>query len=137
MQYLVLNNHVYWATIRDLCARFILRTKRIYLKTPCGVFVKKSFQRNTLCTQLVYCSVHFYLLFDQLLNIYTMGTLDFHSGIKQLIKDKIKIILSTYNTLKRNWVFATNSDFLITISLEPNVANLRYFKQWIWLNQMI
>ena len=32
---------------------------------------------------------------------------------------------------QRNWVFATNSDFLITISLEPNAADLRYFKLWI------
>ena len=36
-----------------------------------------------------------------------------------------------------NWVFATNSDFLITISLEPNVADLRYFKLWILLDQII
>ena len=38
---------------------------------------------------------------------------------------------------ERNWVFATNSDFLITISLEPNVTDLRYFKLWIMLNQII
>ena len=37
----------------------------------------------------------------------------------------------------RNWVFVTNSDFLITISLEPNVADLRYFKLWILLDQII
>ena len=30
--------------------------------------------------------------------------------------------------LKRTWVFATNSHFLIPISLEPNVVNLWYFK---------
>jgi len=36
-----------------------------------------------------------------------------------------------------NWVFATNSDFLITISLEPNVADLRYFKLLILLDQII
>jgi len=35
-----------------------------------------------------------------------------------------------------NWVFATNSDFLITISLEPNVADLGYFKLWILLGQI-
>ena len=29
---------------------------------------------------------------------------------------------------KRNWVFATNSKFIIPISLEPNVVNLWYFK---------
>ena len=32
---------------------------------------------------------------------------------------------------KRNRVFATNSDFLITISLDPNVADLRYFKLYL------
>ena len=29
---------------------------------------------------------------------------------------------------ERNWVFATNSEFIIPISLEFNVANLWYFK---------
>ena len=38
---------------------------------------------------------------------------------------------------QRNWVFATNSDFIINISLEPNVADLRYFKLWILLDQII
>ena len=38
---------------------------------------------------------------------------------------------------ERNWVFATNSDFLITISLEPNAADLRYLKLWILLDQII
>ena len=34
---------------------------------------------------------------------------------------------------ERNWVFVTNSDFLIPISLQPNVVDLRYFKLWIML----
>ena len=38
---------------------------------------------------------------------------------------------------ERNWVFATNSDFIITISLEPNVVDLRYFKLWILLTTLI
>ena len=39
--------------------------------------------------------------------------------------------------LERNWVFATNSDCLIPISLHPNVVNFRYFKLWILLDQII
>ena len=42
-----------------------------------------------------------------------------------------------YMHSQRNWAFATKSDFLITISLEPNVADLRYFKLWILLDQII
>jgi len=38
---------------------------------------------------------------------------------------------------QRNWVFATKSDFMITISLETNFIDLRYFKLWILLNQII
>ena len=38
-----------------------------------------------------------------------------------------KIYISIFS--KRNRVFATNSDFLIQISLQPNVEDLRYFKQ--------
>jgi len=33
--------------------------------------------------------------------------------------------------LQRNWVFVTNSTFLISISLLPNVVDLWYFKLWI------
>ena len=40
------------------------------------------------------------------------------------------------NRVQRNWVFATNSDFLITISLEPNVEDPRYFKLWTLLDQI-
>ena len=36
---------------------------------------------------------------------------------------------------ERNWVFATKSDFLIPISLKPNVVDHRYFKLWILVNQ--
>ena len=32
-----------------------------------------------------------------------------------------------------DWVFATNSDFRVTISLQPNVVDIRYFKLWILL----
>ena len=38
---------------------------------------------------------------------------------------------------KRNWVFATNSNFPIVITLQPNVVDLRYFKLWILLDQII
>ena len=41
------------------------------------------------------------------------------------------------NWWQRNWVFAPNSDFLITISLEPIIADIRYFKLWILLDQII
>ena len=36
---------------------------------------------------------------------------------------------------KRNWVFVTNSDFLIP-SFQPNIIDLRYFKLWILLEQI-
>ena len=36
--------------------------------------------------------------------------------------------LECENFLKRNWVFTTNSDFIIHLSLEPNVVNFWYFK---------
>jgi len=40
-------------------------------------------------------------------------------------------------TLERNWVFATNSAFLHRISLDSNVVDLRHFKLWVLLDQMI
>ena len=34
------------------------------------------------------------------------------------------IEISYYNSLKKNWVFATNSNVLISISLQPDGVNL-------------
>ena len=39
--------------------------------------------------------------------------------------------LSGPGQAQRNWVFATNSEILIPISLQPNVVELRYCKLWI------
>ena len=38
----------------------------------------------------------------------------------------------SYIFIDRNWVFATNSDFPVPISLQPDVVNLRYFKLSVW-----
>ena len=35
------------------------------------------------------------------------------------------------------WVFVTHSDFLIPISLQPNVVEYRYFKLWILLDPIV
>ena len=40
-------------------------------------------------------------------------------------------------SFKRNWVFATNSNFLIYISLQPNVVDFWYFKLWYLLVKII
>ena len=47
----------------------------------------------------------------------------------------LKFILNKLG--ERNWVFATNSDFLIPISLQFNVVDLRHFKLWNHLHQII
>ena len=38
---------------------------------------------------------------------------------------------------KRNWIFATNSDFLTSISFQPNLVDLLYFKLIILLELII
>ena len=38
---------------------------------------------------------------------------------------------------ERNWVFATNSDFLASISLRPDVVDLRYSKIWTLFDQIV
>ena len=60
--------------------------------------------------------------------------LGFNKDFIDVTKYLTKKVLSY---IKRNWVFATNSDFLILISYEPNVIDLRYFKLWILLDQVI
>ena len=42
----------------------------------------------------------------------------------------------SFTFLSRNWVLATNSDFLIPISLNPNIVNLRYFNIRVLLDQI-
>ena len=38
---------------------------------------------------------------------------------------------------KRYWVYYTNSNFLIPITLKPNWIDLKYFKLWIWFDEII
>ena len=57
-------------------------------------------------------------------------------NISLIRRPQVDDVTSSVNE-QRNWVFDTNSDFLITISLEPNLADLRYFKLWILLDQII
>ena len=40
----------------------------------------------------------------------------------------LKLEILRNDLSENNWVFATNSEFIIPISLEPNVINLWYFK---------
>ncbi len=49
------------------------------------------------------------------------------------IKDHLKLSKVLFNKSLfslSNWVFATNSDFLILVSLQPNVVDLKYFKSY-------
>ena len=41
---------------------------------------------------------------------------------------------STYCSMQRKWVFATNSDVIIPILLQANVGDISYLKLWILLN---
>ena len=43
-------------------------------------------------------------------------------------KERLKQEFVKKNKVKWNWVFATNSSFLIPISLQPYGVNLWYFK---------
>ena len=57
-----------------------------------------------------------------------MQLLDFNLNLTQITKiSKVTKII-----MQRNWVFATNSNFLIPISMQPDVANLWYFKPLIF-----
>ena len=54
--------------------------------------------------------------------------------VHKVQKCQHKIILRKtgfYGRILSNWVSATNSDFLIPLSLQPNVVDLRYFTLWI------
>ena len=39
--------------------------------------------------------------------------------------------------MRRKWIFATNSDVIILISLQPDVEDLGYFKIWILLDHIV
>ena len=53
-----------------------------------------------------------------------------------LVENRVLWLLCSKDS-QRNWVFATNFDFLIPISLQPNDIDLRYFKLWFLLDQII
>ena len=58
------------------------------------------------------------------------------SGINQRMEQK-SFWICYAQPQEWNWLFGTNSDFLIPISLQPNFVDLRYFKLWIFLDQII
>ena len=64
-------------------------------------------------------------------------TFDFLSIFISTIFFLLKICKKIKKNSQKSWVFDTNSDFLIPISLQPNVVDLRYFKLWILLHQII
>ena len=76
-------------------------------------------------------------ILTRLIHIYPQR--EVHESIISLLFLDILVIClqEVFLILKRNWVFATNSDFLIPIYLQPNVVDLRYFKLWIMLDVMI
>ena len=57
--------------------------------------------------------------------------------LKEPGKEQDILFTEIGNHDKRNWVFATNSDFQIPVTLQPNVVDLIYFKLWILLAQII
>ena len=56
-------------------------------------------------------------------------------GICDLVAPSV--FLAHVGIEKRNWVFATNSDFLIPITLQPVFLDLWYFKLLILLDQIV
>ena len=46
-------------------------------------------------------------------------------------------MISSFSLKQEAWVFATSSDFPIPVSFKLNFADLRYFRPWILLDQII
>ena len=57
----------------------------------------------------------------------------------KLVRQQLLFITDTprNHLVKENWVFATNSNFLIPKSKEPNFVAIWYFKLWILLSKII
>ena len=53
------------------------------------------------------------------------------------IDDFVCVSLFIKRLVKNDWVFVTNSTFLISISLLPNLVDLLYFKLWILIDPII
>ena len=73
-------------------------------------------------TNYPFISVHVYMRASPLkLSIHTIPLQGFHSVLFK----------------SRSWAFVTNPNFSISISLQPVVIDLKYFKQWIMLGQIV
>jgi len=58
----------------------------------------------------------------------------YYINIEQYLN--VSFTLRKFESIERNWDFATNSDFLIPLSLQPNVADIQYLKRWVTLDQI-
>ena len=47
------------------------------------------------------------------------------------------VSINFLSNIERNLVFVTNSDFLVSMSLQPNAVDLRYFKLYILIEKVI
>ena len=61
------------------------------------------------------------IYWDKFIYFYVLILWNFFTNFLRSLFDILRI-------KQRNWVFDTNSQFLISISLQPNVVHLRYFK---------
>ena len=52
-------------------------------------------------------------------------------------KNWIQRVQSPKHIIQRNWVIAPNANSLIPLSLQFNVVDLRYFKLWILMDEII
>ena len=93
---------------------------------PIGSKIK--IMRGLKCLKVL--KSYFKFCIKLMLNFTTLGY--FLSNICAL-----DVIISQFLHMQRNWVFVTNYDFLISISLQPNAVDLRYFKLWILLDERI
>ena len=97
------------------------------------------FSFHFLFPSLIIPFFHSFYLFFCLENVPLpfLGSNEFPNQNFRQIRQGDLYFWSLWSDIQRNWVFVTNSDFLIPISLQPNVVDLRYFKLWILLDQIM
>ena len=115
-----------YASNLEIC-QIMLETSRFNIQTSVFFFsIKYGFKEKTFHFQLsVIFTIKVITLF-KIFNPWCRRTLIFS---KYLILD-----VAERWYFQRNWVFVTNSDFLW---LQSNVIELRYFKLWILLDEII
>ena len=139
--------YVYIYTLKNATSlEFTVQQIRILLQSSeprnvLSVHPKNQFLNSDVFPTMYYNKFKKKLVLARILNTLTnYPFISVHVYEGESLEIKYTIPLQGFHSVlfkSRSWAFVTNPNFSISISLQPVVIDLKYFKQWIMLGQIV